>query len=221
MTNRDRPSDGLTPVPVLFLDDIKNVLKDIDKNTKQTYGEIVRLQEQTKSADKRITTLEEQTDEIRASPHECKRKDSIQAISRDTKELAERQSSIEAEIKNAKSELDEVKVKRDRAVYWLGGLIVMVISGAIGWIVMLTSLKTEVGYIKEQQQEIKNGLSNIQQRIILETAKTRQAIEVQSAAITKERASQTKYTQPLRDHEEETKNIAKRRGDDSDKIFSE
>lgn len=186
MPSRERPSDGLTPVPMLFLDDLKNVLKSVDTNVQKTHQEIVRIQEQSKNAEARIAKLEQQTDDIIANPHECKRKESIHDLQENTSNLSTRQSVIEKAIEHTNAEVEEVKTQKGRAIYWLLGVIVLVISGAIGWIVTLATLKTEVGYIKEQQADIKANLTIVQQRIINETTKTRQAIENQTISVAKE-----------------------------------
>ena len=178
--NPNKPSSGLTPVPTLFLTDLKEVLKSVDTNVQKTNQEIVRIQEQTKNSDKRISDLEVRTEEIRVDSYTCRRKDSIQAIAEDTKDLGTRQSVLEVALKSTQEEVNEGKTQKNQATYWLLGIVVLVISGSIGWIVTLTSLTNEVGFIKEQQQEIKNSLSTVQQRIIAETTKTRRIVEVQA-----------------------------------------
>jgi len=168
-TGRGKVSGGLTPIPTVFLDNLERAVAiiqaevvEIKPQLKTSCAEVIRLQEQMRLSEQQLKEIrQDMQGHLRESDHPgCLQEKSFVSLQEEQRVLIQKTTSSEANLSTISSEIVAIKGASARFVYWLAGAALVVIGAAVGWIVTLNVLKTEVAYLKVQQQDIQDRIAS-------------------------------------------------------------
>lgn len=171
MPNGDQRWRGkMTPIPEPLLKDfdasithIRADLKEMKPQIKETHDGFIVLKTEMGHMIGRVDSLEGKTADL--SRHECAQVNTISQIETCVRDSSVAVAQYQGKASAVYETVNELKESRSKIIYWFLGLAAFVLTGIIGWVVLMATLQTDVRHINQTLKDLKTEQKIIFQRV--------------------------------------------------------